>query len=394
VNVDVRAIREDEMGACLDLWKKVWPDDRPGSFERYFFGDADYQPEYTRVAVLDGGLVSAVQIVKRTISCGGFTLTLGGIANVATDPDYRGEGFASTCLKQAIEVMEADAMDLSLLFTGSPDFYIKCGYEPVSGTKLVGELRPEPVHPFTRMVVRPYDDRDDACIHLIHIAYNRERPLAVRRSAPYWRDWLQWWQGQAPGRATVAEHEGSVVGYCLYTVDEEQGRVRVREFGVREGAEQALDALLEEAAETARAHHIPSMSIPLHEEPAIEEVCSRLFVNSEKEPTHSAMVRFLHRDNLLRGLAPVMTDRWRRCGSPGGALHYNGPYGGVRLAPSGDFLRIEEMDAADGALNQSELFDLLVGVGLPKDRLPVDEMHFANALFPPQCRWFWEMDGF
>lgn len=391
---EIRAIREDEMGECLDLWKTVWPDNRPGFFERYFYGDREFQPEYTRVAMLDGGIVSAVQIVKRNISFGDMTLTLGGIANVATLPEYRGTGYARKCLRQAIQVMEADAMDVSLLFTGIHDFYGKCGYEAVAGSRLVGELRPEPVHSYTRMVVRPYEDRDDACMHLIHIAYNRERPITVRRTAPYWRDWIGWWQGQAPGRATVAEHEGVVVGYCLYAVDEDAGRVRVREFGVRDGAETALDALLEEAAVTARAHHVPAMSIPLHEEPAVEEVSGRLFVNMDVEPTHSAMVRFLHRDNLLRGLLPELTNRWQRVGSPEGCLVLNGSYGSTRIESTGRFLRIEETETADGALNQAELFDLLIGRGLPKDRLAPEDLRFAYALFPARHPWFWELDGF
>ena len=382
------------MEECLDLWKRVWPENRPGFFERYFYGDVDFQPEYTRVAVLDGGIVSAVQIVKRTVSCGDAILTLGGVANVATDPAYRGDGYAQQCLRQAIQVMEADAMDISVLFTGTHGFYAKCGYELVEGSRLEGELRTEPLHPYTRMVVRPYEDRDDACIHLVHIAYNRERPITVRRSAPYWRDWIGWWRGQAPGRAIVAEHEGAVVGYCLYVVDEEKGSVRVREFGVRDGGEQAIDALLEEAANTARAHHVPSMSIPLHEDPTVEEVSDRLFVNKEVKPARSAMVRFLHRDNLLRGLAPSLTDRWRRVGAPEGSLTFTGPYGASRLRSAGGFLYVEEVESAGGALSQAELFYLLAGAGLPKERLSVEDLRFAIALFPARCPWFWELDGF
>jgi predicted N-acetyltransferase YhbS len=398
LKVEVRAIREDEIGPCLDLWKRVWHENRPGFFERYIFGDPDYQLEYTRVAILDGGIVSAVQIVRRTISFGDTHLTMGGIANVATDQEYRGNGYAHECLQQAIQVMEADAMDFSLLFTGRPNFYSRCGYEAVAGGRLIGELRPEPLHPFTRMVVRPYEDRDDASIHLIHIAFNRERPLAVRRSAPYWRDWIAWWRGQAPAlpgaRATVAEHEGVVVGYCLYTIDEDHGRVRVRELGVRSGAEMAIEALLEEAADAARAHHIPSMCLPLYEDPTVEEVSDRLFVNKQVETMQSGMIRFLHRDNLLRGLAPGLTDRWQRCGAPGGRLVFTGPYGATAVSSSGSFLRVEPVEDAEGMLNQSELFDLLIGRGLPNDRLSAEPMQFANALFPANYPWFWEMDGF
>src|SRR2546423_699810 len=119
----VRAIRERELEECLDLWTAVFPEDGRHFFSRYFFGDIDFQPEYTRVCEVDGRLVSAVQIVKRIVSCGDCALTMGGIANVATLPAYRGRGCAAACMKQAVEIMAVDAMDFSLLFTGIHDFY-------------------------------------------------------------------------------------------------------------------------------------------------------------------------------------------------------------------------------------------------------------------------------
>lgn len=129
MSVQGREIREAELEECLALWCTVFHNDTSEYFERYFYGDAAFEPKYTRVAVLDGRIVSAVHIVKRLVACGECTFTMGGIANVATLPEARGRGLASECLRQAIEVMRADAMDFSTLGTGIPGFYSRFGWE-------------------------------------------------------------------------------------------------------------------------------------------------------------------------------------------------------------------------------------------------------------------------
>ena len=127
--VKARSIRESEIDEVLDLWKSVWPEDHPGYFDRFFFGDTEFLPEYTRVIEQDDHIVSVAQIVKRVLSGPGYELNLGGFANVATLPEYRGKGYGRACVQNAMEVAKSDAMDICLLFTGSPMFYETLGFE-------------------------------------------------------------------------------------------------------------------------------------------------------------------------------------------------------------------------------------------------------------------------
>jgi GNAT superfamily N-acetyltransferase len=389
----VRAIRESELEECLDLWTAVWPEAGRAFFARYLFGDHDFQPEYTRVCEVDGRIVSAAHIVKRIVSCGEFTLTVGGIANVATLSEYRRRGLSTACLQQAIQVMEADAIDVSLLFTGTHALYEPLGWERAPSRYTVGELKSRLPVAYSLVTVRPYAERDDAAIHQIYADFNRARPGTVRRSEPYWRDWVGLWRGQSPGRAIVAESEDAPVGYCIYRVDESDMRSRVEEFGVRRGAEEALEPLFRDAAADALAHGIRSFSIPLSTNPAVWKAAEKLCAATEERKSESAMVRFLHRDNLLRGLAPSLTMRWMETGSPAGCLRFVGPYGGVKVGAGGGFLRVEETDDVDGALSQADLFQMLIGRGLPAT-LQAEDRAFADALFPRQEPWFWELDGF
>jgi N-acetylglutamate synthase-like GNAT family acetyltransferase len=388
--VEVRPVREQEITQVLALWRAVWPDAPPGHFDRYFTGDENFQPEYTRIAVADGRVVSAAHVVRRTVSCGDAVLTLGGLANVATAPEFRGRGFASRVTEAALAVMAGDAMDLALLFSSEPGLFERFGFERLPAEAVSGAIRQKPAHTYGYATVRPYEDRDDAVLHLVHAVFNRHRPLAVRRSEPYWRDWVGAYRGQSPHRARVAEVEGAVVGYCLHDLDVDAGLVKVREFGVRPGAEAALGALLDEAAEDGLRHGLPGMRLPLPDHPAVAEAATRLLVDREAVLSRFPMVRLLNGENLLWGLLPELTDRWARAGAPEGRLALGLPTGPVALSGVAGSLRVSPSAEDDQLLGQADFVQLLMG------RLPssVKSEVFARALFPPLGGWFWELDAF
>jgi predicted N-acetyltransferase YhbS len=390
---EVRAIRDSEYEECLQLWMRAFQEeDARAYFERYFFGDADFQNEYCRVCVVDGRLVSAVQIVRRTLSFGDFTLTLGGIANVATLPEYRGKGYNTQCMLQAHAVMESDAFDLALLGTGIQDYYARLGWELIPSLSRSGYLR-EGIIPDRRgFTVRRAQAGDEEAIQAIYRAFNDRRPCTVRRSPAYWRDWVGMRDGTFPaGEARIAERDGIPVGYLLFDLNAE--RAIVREIGAAEGEEEALTTLLEEAAAFTQQRGQARMEWDIPRDPVILAAAESLFARQQVETDTGTMVRFLHRDNLLRGLSPVLTERWMEAGSPPGCLTFVNPYGATRVE-SDRFLNILPTEDAGDALNQSEMFLLLTGVGLPEGRLNPERQAFAHALFPPFDAWYWNYDWF
>ncbi|MCS6924003.1 MAG: GNAT family N-acetyltransferase, partial [Fimbriimonadales bacterium] len=123
-----RALHPQEQAECLQLWAQVFS---PGIdyFERYF-QDPLWQPAYTRVCEVDGKLVAALQMVRRAVRLpNGRTLWMAGVANVATLPAYRGQGFASRLLQDLHAVMDSEDFAFGLLFTGIHDFYARWGWE-------------------------------------------------------------------------------------------------------------------------------------------------------------------------------------------------------------------------------------------------------------------------
>ncbi|UCG12542.1 MAG: GNAT family N-acetyltransferase [Deltaproteobacteria bacterium] len=59
-------------------------------------------PRWHVMGILDGGLISRVGILKRTISVGQELLQVSGICGVVTAPEHRGRGIASALLGESV----------------------------------------------------------------------------------------------------------------------------------------------------------------------------------------------------------------------------------------------------------------------------------------------------
>lgn len=405
MRVEVRAIKESEREECVNLWCTVWPGETAENyFRRYFYGDVEWLPYYTQVAIVDGRLVSAVQICKRTVACGDFLLTMGGIANVATLPEYRGQGYNSLCLHSAIAVMEADAMDFSLLFTGIQDYYARFGYAILPRTQLYGTIRPDFVPRSTPLTVRQANAEDLPAIRALYDSYNRKRPIAVQRYEAYWRDWMNIEPDKLPALLFVAINpQGAICGYANcgtfrsakpYAADEVQ--VRIMELGTNEESESETTAvLLEASAARFQAEGATVLRLDIAPEPAVLNALKTILSATETSSSSSGMVRLLHRENLLRSLTIGLNERWIAAGRPTGALVFETPYGTVGLDANGTFLRVLSEIEADRVLSQSALFGLLFGSLRPEQATSDTELYpLLTALFPPQAAVYWGADGF
>jgi GNAT superfamily N-acetyltransferase len=85
---------------------------------------------------LADALVSRVAILKRVVSVGDDVLIVGGISGVATVPEYRKRGYATSLMKDAQEfIREELPADFGLLIcnTGLRPFYERLGWKVVPG---------------------------------------------------------------------------------------------------------------------------------------------------------------------------------------------------------------------------------------------------------------------
>lgn len=84
---------------------------------------------------VDGKPVSHVQVVEKKLRTSAGFLNTAGIANVATDPEHRGKGYASRLLSKAMEDYRRRGFPLTALFTGYASgpqrIYRRLGYVDV-----------------------------------------------------------------------------------------------------------------------------------------------------------------------------------------------------------------------------------------------------------------------
>jgi GNAT superfamily N-acetyltransferase len=414
--MEVRALRETEREECLALWQTVWPGDTEDYFRRYFEGDIEWLPYYTQVAVESGRIVSAVHICRRTVACGDFRLQMGGIANVATLPEFRGRGLNTACLRAAIGVMEADALDFSLLFTGISGYYAKQGYASVPRRRLRGILRGDRMPQPTNLTVRAARPEDLDQLFAVYTVYNATRPIAVQRTPAYWRDWI----GLKPETLATADPllvatdaTGRVVGYICYRFNFYRGHqvtedyAYISEFGAiapgdrratidnRQFEDEVAMALLEAATARALASGKREMHLSIALTPSVRAAMRSLCESSSENVTESGMARLLHRENLLRSFLFEWNDRWIEAGRPPGEIVFDTPYGAVRLDAFGQFLKVEPVEARSGALSQGVLLSLLLGAGGAEQAVEDPEvLPLAQVLFPPRDGIYWSADGF
>ena len=406
-----RAVRDEERDACLALWNTVWPGDGRAYFRRYFYGDRDWLPYYTQVGVLDNRIVSAVQICRRTVACGAFQLTMGGIANVSTHPDFRGRGYNTRCLQSAIAVMESDAMDFSLLFTGINDYYARQGFTTLSPKWLSGTVRPDYAPRLLPFTVRQAVGEDLSAIQTCYDEYNAARPIAVQRYAAYWRDWLEVTPSRIPDGLLVAvESDGSVFGYVQIGVfksalaySPDAVGSRIIEFGTRttpnpRKQEEAALALMQAVVDTLPTHSERVLRADIALTGPIVQALNALLADRSEHTHTSGMARLLNRANLLQSMAMGLNDRWIGAGRPPGAPAFATPYGPVTLDATGTFLRVQANDGpdnAEGVMSQATLFGLLFGLLPPEQATPDVRLHaLLETLFPPQAAVYYGADGF
>jgi predicted acetyltransferase len=232
----IRTLQRSERGAFIDLMRAAF--DETFMFDRYLDHDRGLGDGDTLVALVDGRIVSAVQIFTRAIRLRGREIRLGGIGSVATHPDFERRGISSELLRRAIAEMKRRGMALSLLFTGRVSFYERLDWVRID----------HPVRVLHRGStvdgvegIEPFDEADLDEIKALYGAYCAERDLTTYRDDAYWAGQLRC-AGNPDEDFRVLRRDGRIRAYVRCIPFE--GLVRVSEFGRVEDAAEDLARLL------------------------------------------------------------------------------------------------------------------------------------------------------
>jgi predicted N-acetyltransferase YhbS len=214
--------------------------------------DSTFRLRHGRVAVCDGRIAGYARIFSRTMLVRGVPLAAGGIGSVATHPDARSSGIATLLLRDAIERMRSQGMQVSFLFTGIPAFYERLGYRLVREPQFEADASEcASILHAGLWDMRAVVPADVPRLLRIHTRAVSGSTGAIVRTARTWRD-AGTWLDEDSGGCFVAERSGAAVAYL---------RSRCRSYGHQvleaecaPGHEGAVAALLAAVGERAIEH--------------------------------------------------------------------------------------------------------------------------------------------
>ncbi len=175
---------------------------------------------------VNGRVISNVSIYPARVQWGDAVLKIGGIGGVATDPDYRKHGYAGTILAHCLEYMDQElGCDLSILWTGIPDYYRRWGWEHAGQNWTFFIDRTSitylPVAPTGEILTETLEPRVIEAVESLH----SERRAGVARNRELTEVLLNI---RTRVRCAVLMNGGMPVAYIVYSPGEQ---IDVKDFG-------------------------------------------------------------------------------------------------------------------------------------------------------------------
>lgn len=222
---EIRTLRQEEMEESLRLSEfafqtELTPDKRQELL-------AILNPEDIWGYFADGRLAAKLTLLPLEVWVNGEVFSMGGIAGVATWPEYRRGGFVAKLLGTALQAMREKGQSLSLLHPFSFPFYRKYGWEAYVEYKKY-ELEPSRLHSIRDPGGRVERTEDAGLMNSIYEQYAVRFNGTLRRSAKWWA-WNILKLKKGSGTAAVYYNpSGNPAGYVIYKVQDR--RMTVGEF--------------------------------------------------------------------------------------------------------------------------------------------------------------------
>ena len=210
-NIEYHSVTENEQQQAINLWQQIFPNCAPGFYKCYYSSaSSPYQHGDTLGAWSNGNLISTVHICRLKLHNNDETYLCGGIANVATLPEYREMGISRYLLEQAINKMRHESFDVSMLYSVRHSHYRHVGFEPLSFSRWIFIDLHENID---AEAISSNCDWNIANVNenVINIYHKQPRSLQMNRSLEYFKDWINcnWQQDKAI--LHIISNEGYIV---------------------------------------------------------------------------------------------------------------------------------------------------------------------------------------
>lgn len=290
----IRGAHSDEIAEACRVMRAAFPvvggNALPGFFEYFQTNDPNYQPEQLRILIKEDRIAATVRVMLREAWDGDSYVPMGGIANVAVHPDFRGQGLSVPLLQDSVDFMKAQGCAFSTLYSGHHGLYEKVGYHFVVRKILNG------TNGGSRASITC--SNDVARASRIYEKQRAKLPGAFRRDDEYWRRWVRDYKLLIC--RLVYSEDGSA--YVFFVRDDNEKSALLFEAGF-DGESDSLTSLIK----TAFAGQKLSMPHIDPTDPAYEPV-RRAMDGPAVEEVHSLMVSALCSDKLPQTWHESMVD--------------------------------------------------------------------------------------
>jgi len=209
--------------------------------------------EHSRVALLDGRIVSHIRVYPRRIRMARCEIMTGNIGGVCTDPAFRGKGYGAALLRDALGYMRKRGIGMSIIHSGVTGFYASEGWETLP--QRVYTFRNPPLTRISGLAVRRFErHRDLPGVARIHSLYNEDRSFSILRDRDYWQRHFAWIREPEEG-FFVVESARNIEGYMRCNGN------AINEVAFNPKKPEALDALFEAVARNGLRRNQEEFSI-------------------------------------------------------------------------------------------------------------------------------------
>ena len=189
----------------------------------------------------DGRLAAKVHTIPLEVFIQGKTFKMGGVAGVATWPEFRRKGHVKELLRTSLEEMKRQGQVVSFLHPFSIPFYRKYGWEllfeqknskiPVTDLKRKWDIK-------GNMRRLPFDDRTISSIHPVYEAFASSYNGPLKRTDNWWKSRV--WKEDLVIAVGYTE-SGQEDSYIIYKVQDRIMEVRDYAYSTVEGLQRLLE---------------------------------------------------------------------------------------------------------------------------------------------------------
>ena len=179
-----------------------------------------FKPEQTWAFFEEGSLAAKMSILPLNTYIGGKAFAMGGIAGVATWPEYRRQGLVAKLLEHGLRLMKTNGQSISFLHPFAFEFYRKYGWETfVEHKKYIIETSHLPKrksYPGTMKRI----GKDWEILDRLYQAYAMKYNGTLVRSQDWWKHNIL--QGKESQTAVYYDEQKQAQGYLIYHVKDQE----------------------------------------------------------------------------------------------------------------------------------------------------------------------------